>query len=200
MALLTLPIAIFKMKKAMAHTQAFPDASALRAPRSLDDLLLYRLWRAVRAGNAMATRMVEGGFGITRREWGMIGVLVQIGEVTSSEFAERLHPDRVSTSRGLRGLYEKKLVERRQDADDGREVHVRVSPSGMRLFGDLFPRIANLNADLLDGIDAAHIDALLQCLRHIELRAGALMAQGAVPEKADRRSGGTRYRWSKRDI
>ena len=48
--------------------QAFPDAGALRAPRSLDDLVLYRMVRAVRAGNGMATRLVEGGFGITRRE------------------------------------------------------------------------------------------------------------------------------------
>ncbi len=49
--------------------QAFPDAGALRTPRSLDDLLLYRMARAVRAGSGMATRLVEGGFGITRREW-----------------------------------------------------------------------------------------------------------------------------------
>lgn len=58
--------------------QAFPDAQALRAPRSLDDLLLYRLSRAMRAGSGMATRLVEGGFGITHREWGMIGMLAQI--------------------------------------------------------------------------------------------------------------------------
>jgi len=59
--------------------QAFPDAGALRTPRSLDDLVLYRMVRAVRAGNGMATRLVEGGFGITRREWGMIATLAQEG-------------------------------------------------------------------------------------------------------------------------
>jgi DNA-binding MarR family transcriptional regulator len=174
---------------------AFPDAVALRTPRSLDDLLLYRLSRAMRASSGMATRLVEGGFGITHREWGMIGMLAQIGEVTPSAFAERLHLDRVRTSRGLRSLFEKKLVERRQDADDRREVHVRLSPAGHQLFGELFPRIANLNTDLLDGIDAADIDILLQCLRRLELRGNELNAQGVVSERADRRSGGTRHRW-----
>ncbi|SFQ02272.1 MarR family winged helix-turn-helix transcriptional regulator [Variovorax sp. 770b2] len=177
---------------------AFPDAGALRAPRSLDDLLLYRLSRAARAGSGMATRMVEGGFGITRREWGMIGTLAEVGEITPSALAERLDLDRVRTSRGLRSLTDKKLVERRQDAEDRREVHVRLSPSGRQLFGELFPRIARLNTELLDGMDAAHIEIFLQCLRRLESRGTELSAQGVVPEKADRRSGGTRHHWPKR--
>jgi DNA-binding MarR family transcriptional regulator len=177
---------------------AFPDAGALRAPRSLDDLLLYRLSRAARAGSGMATRMVEGGFGITRREWGMIGTLAEVGEITPSALAERLNLDRVRTSRGLRSLTDKKLVERRQDTEDRREVHVRLSPSGRQLFGELFPRIARLNTELLDGMDAAHIEIFLQCLRRLESRGTELSAQGVVPEKADRRSGGTRHHWPKR--
>ena len=75
--------------------QAFPDAGALRAPSSLDDLLLYRLSRAVRTSSGMATRLVEGGFGITRREWGMIATLAQQGEMRSSALATHLHLDRV---------------------------------------------------------------------------------------------------------
>lgn len=179
--------------------QAFPDAGALRAPRSLDDLLLYRLSRAMRAGSGMATRLVEGGFGITRREWGMIATLAQEGEMTSSTLAMHLHLDRVRTSRGLRSLVEKKLVERRQDSEDRREVHVRLSASGQQLFGQLFPRIAGLNTGLLEGIAPAHLDIFLQCLQHLEQRGGELVAQGAIAEKADRRSGGTRHRWPERN-
>lgn len=178
--------------------QAFPDADALRAPRSLDDLLLYRLARAMRAGSGMATRLVEGGFGITRREWGMIATLAQEGEMTSSTLATHLHLDRVRTSRGLRSLVEKKLVERRQDSEDRREVHVRLSASGQQLFGQLFPRIAGLNTGLLEGIAPADLDVFLRCLQHLEQRGSVLVAQGAVAEKADRRSGGTRHRWPQR--
>ena len=181
-------------------TPAFPDASAVRAPRSLDDLLLYRFSRAVRASNGMATRLVEGGFGITQREWGMIATLAQQGEIRSSALAAHLHLDRVRTSRGLRGLVEKKLVVRRQDADDRREVHVRLSPSGRQLFDRMFPRIADLNVDLLEGIAPAHLDIFLQCLQHLEQRGNALSAQGVVAEKADRRSGGTRHRWPESNL
>jgi DNA-binding MarR family transcriptional regulator len=178
--------------------QAFPDAGALRTPRSLDDLVLYRMVRAVRAGNGMATRLVEGGFGITRREWGMIATLAQEGEMTSSALATLLHLDRVRTSRGLRSLVDKKLVHRRQNAEDRREVHVRLSASGQQLFGRLFPRIAGLNTELLEGVAPADLDAFLRCLQHLEQRGEALLAQGVVAEKADRRSGGTRHRWPER--
>ena len=178
--------------------QTFPDTMALRAPRALNDLLLYRLWRAVRASAGMATRIVEGGFGITHREWGMIGMLAQTGEIRPSVLAERMHLDRVSTSRGLRSLFEKKLIERRQDSDDRREVNVRLSPAGRQLFDDLFPRIASLNVDLLDGLDATYHDVFLECLRQLELRGSELNAQGCVQEKADRRSGGTRHHWPRR--
>ena len=178
--------------------QAFPDAGALRAPRSLDDLLLYRMARAVRAGSGMATRLVEGGFGITRRGGGMTATPAQEGEMTSSALAAQLHLDRVRTSRGLRSLVEKKLVHRRQNAEDRREVHVRLSASGQQLFGGLFPRIAGLNTELLEGIAPADMEAFLRCLRHLEQGGEELLAQGVVAEKADRRSGGTRHRWPER--
>lgn len=177
--------------------RALPDTTALRAPRALDDLLLYRLWNATRSSRAMATRIVEGGFGITHREWGMIGMLAQVGEIRPSALAEQLQLDRVRTSRGLRSLFEKRLIERRQNADDGREVHVRLSDAGQQLFEELFPRIAGLNVDLLEGLDAEHHHILLQCLYQLESRGNALNAQRAVPEKADRRAGGTRHHWSK---
>ena len=173
----------------------FPDITLLRAPRVLDDLLLFRVWRTMRACSGMAIRIVEGGFGITHREWGMIGMLAQVGEIRPSVLAERMQLDRVRTSRGLRSLFEKRLIERRQHADDRRAVHVQLSATGKQLFEELFPRIAGLNIDLLNGLDEESHETFLACLRQLELRGHELNAKGAVPERADRRSGGTRHHW-----
>ncbi|MDH6167905.1 DNA-binding MarR family transcriptional regulator [Variovorax boronicumulans] len=161
----------------------FPDAVALRTPRSIDDLLLYRIWRAARASNGMVTRMIEGGFGITRRELGMMGVLVEMGEITASQFAEHLDLDRASASIALRSLTGKKLVERRQDSEDRRLVHVRLSPSGRQLFDELLPRLSHLDVDLLDGIDAAHLEVFLDCLERLEMRGDELDARRIAREK-----------------
>ncbi|WP_307606438.1 MarR family winged helix-turn-helix transcriptional regulator [Variovorax boronicumulans] len=175
--------------------RALADTTEPSAPRVLDDLLLHRLWRALRPGSKLAACIVEERHGITHREWGLVGMLAQIGEIRPSELSERMKLDRVRTSRALRGLFDKALVERRQDTDDRREVHVQLSAAGRQLYEDVFPRIADLNTGLLDGLDERHHDVLLECLRRVELRSLELNAQDAVPEKADRRAGGTRRHW-----
>lgn len=153
---------------------------------------MYRLARVVRASSVMVTRLVEGGFGITRREWGMVASLYTIDEITSSALAERLQLDRVRTSRGLQGLVKKGLVNCRRSEADKRVVHVSLAEPGRQLYEQLFPRIAQLNTELLGAIDAAHVDVLVQCLQRLEAQGRAMSAMGRVTDKADRRTGGGR--------
>lgn len=155
---------------------------------------MYRLARVVRASSGMVTRLVEGGFGITRREWGMVASLYTIDEITSSALAERLQLDRVRTSRSLQGLVKKGLVRCRRSDADKRVVHVSLAEPGRRLYEQLFPRIAQLNTELLAAIDAGQVDALAQSLQRLESQGHAMSAMGRVTDKADRRSGGGRRR------
>jgi len=167
---------------------------ALLAPRSLDDLLMYRLARVVRASGGMVTRLVEGGFGITRREWGVIASLYPLQDIISSALAERLQLDRVRTSRTLQGLLKKGLVACRRDDADKRVVHVSLTEPGRRLYEQLFPRIAQLNTELLAAIAPAHVGVLAQCLQQLESQGRAMSAMGRVTDKADRRAGADRRR------
>lgn len=48
---------------------------------SIEDLLLYRLGRLASVGGAMVVRLCEGGYGITRREWAVIGQLYEGGSL-----------------------------------------------------------------------------------------------------------------------
>jgi hypothetical protein len=54
-----------------------PVASRLGRPETLDDLLLYRMARLPSVAGSMVIRLCEGRFGITRREWRLLGVLAQ---------------------------------------------------------------------------------------------------------------------------
>jgi len=167
---------------------------ALLAPQCLDDLLMYRLARVVRASGGMVTRLVEGGFGITRREWGVIASLYPLQDIISSALAERLQLDRVRTSRTLQGLLKKGLVACRRDDADKRVVHVSLTEPGRRLYEQLFPRIAQLNTELLAAIAPAHVGVLAQCLQQLESQGRAMSAMGRVTDKADRRAGADRRR------
>ena len=59
-----------------------------RQPSELDDLFLYHLARLMSSTGTMVVRLCEGGFGITRREWRMVGLLATKGAMQPSRLAE----------------------------------------------------------------------------------------------------------------
>src|SRR5688572_11079077 len=63
----------------------------LRAPRTLDDLLNYRLLRLFALGGAPVIRLLEGRYGIARREWRVLALLAAHGGMSPSALAERAH-------------------------------------------------------------------------------------------------------------
>ena len=60
---------------------------SLRHPARLDELLNYRLQRLHAASGAPVVRLLEGRFGITRREWRLLGTLADRGPTSPSQLA-----------------------------------------------------------------------------------------------------------------
>ena len=96
----------------------------LREPRTLDDLLNYRLLRLFALGGAPVIRLLEGRYGIARREWRVLALLAAHGAMAPSLLAERAHLDRPRTSRALSALVAKGLVLRTVVARDARRARV----------------------------------------------------------------------------
>ncbi|HMW53927.1 MAG TPA: hypothetical protein PKD33_17695, partial [Rhodocyclaceae bacterium] len=65
------------------------DAHRLRAPRHVDELFLYRLMRLASSARPLVVRLCEQQFGITRREWSVLGLLAQHEGLSPSALAER---------------------------------------------------------------------------------------------------------------
>jgi DNA-binding MarR family transcriptional regulator len=163
--------------------------SDLTDPQRLNDLLLFRLSRISSAAGAAVVRLCEGGHGITRREWRLLAQLADAGgPLTPSTLAERVQLDRARTSRALSSLVAKALVSRHLRAGDHRFAQVTLTPTGHALHAALFPQVAAINRRLLDGLDAAQVEALQALLDHLDQQAAQ-----AVPEadglRADRHRG-----------
>ena len=60
----------------------------LRAPRRLADLINFRLQRCHSLSGAPVIRLLEGRYGITRREWRLLATLADHGPLSPSELAE----------------------------------------------------------------------------------------------------------------
>lgn len=168
------------------------ERQRLRHPKTLGDLLIYRLGRLYATAGAMTLRVCEGEFGIPRREWRLLAVLAvlgEAGELQPSELAMRAELDRARTSRALTGLQAKGLVERHVVASDRRLARVRLTDAGRALHARMLPRVAAINGAILAPLDDGRVAALDDLLGTLQRQATQLLGASVWP-KADRRRGG----------
>ena len=165
-----------------------PSAPRLIDPVTLDDLLLYRLTRLLGVAGSPVIRLCEGRFGITRREWRLLALLVREEVLLSSQLAEKAQLDRARTSKAITSLVAKKLLRRETRPGDRRQAVLALTESGRALYDALFPLVREINRDLLDGFSEAEVQRLEEMLETLQRRADAWVAQPELP-KANRRRG-----------
>jgi len=161
-----------------------PAPSRLGAPESLQDLLLFRLWRITSRSSRVMNRICEREFGITRREWRVLAHLALGEGVLSSQLAERVELDRARTSRAISNLKDKRLVSRTPRPSDRREVVLHLTDAGRELYAALFPRAVQVNAELLTPFTAVEQAQLEQLLGRLHVQA-TRMAERITPAGDD---------------
>lgn len=169
-----------------------PPSMSFFQPASVEDLLNYRLNRLLASSGAMVTRLCEGRYGITRREWRLICVLSEHGAMSPSQLAAHAHLERPRISRHVSDLVAKKLVERAVDPLDGRRALVHVTADGRALHAELFPLSVELNNRVLAVLTPGERTVLDATLAKLTTAADELVLAPPVPEKADRHAGGRR--------
>jgi DNA-binding MarR family transcriptional regulator len=167
---------------------------SLAEPQSVDELLNYRLARLLSATSAAGIRLLEGRFGVTRREWGLLGLLAVGGPMSPSALAARAGLDRAKVSLSLNGLAEKGLTRRSSVRGDARRVSVALTEQGRAVYEEAFPPLAAIHKAVLTALTANEIRFLDDVLMRLAESAQRLNASEPVAEKADRRHGGSRAR------
>ncbi|MCW5660281.1 MAG: MarR family transcriptional regulator [Burkholderiaceae bacterium] len=161
---------------------------SIEDPSGIQDLLLFRLSKILSIGGSMVTRICEGQFGITRREWAVLALVAQADEMRWSQIIKQSELDNARLSRAVSSLVAKGLAVKRQVPSRG--VWVSLTDSGKTVFAELFPVTRAVNLRLLEGLGAAERKQLGLALDSIHQRAIDL-AEGTHLPKADRRRGRT---------
>lgn|SRR5512139_2848697 len=159
---------------------------SIEDPSGIQDLVLFRLSKILAIGGSMVTRICEGQYGITRREWAVMALVGQAGEMSWSKIVEESEIDEAPLSRAISSLAAKGLVSKRRVPSRG--VWVALTDSGKAVFAEFFPVTRSINLRLLEGLDHAELTQFSAALESIHQRAVAL-EEGAHLPKADRRRG-----------
>ena len=162
----------------------------LADPEAAQHLLMYRLNRLLAVAGSLVVRLCEGGYGITRREWGLLMWLAERPGMPPAELAQRLGLDRARTSRAITSLLSKKLITRNAMPGDRRQAVLSLTPAGQVVHDDLFPQIKALNQALLAGLDEAAVATLDATLSHLQRQAEALVATRTDVPRTYRLRGG----------
>ncbi len=163
-----------------------------RSPQRLGELLNFRLQALHALSGAPVVRMLEGRHGITRREWRLLAWLAEMGPMSPSDLALSCQLDRARTSRAIGNLVTKGLVGRTLLAHDPRRARVAVTPEGQRLYGQVFPEVARIHAQLVEVLDDAQLQTLDAVMALLTAQARTLNERVATDVKVQRQAGGSR--------
>lgn len=165
----------------------------LRDPRTPDDLLNYRLLRLFALAGAPVVRLCEGRYGVTRREFRLLSLVVEGGSMSPSRLSELAHLDAARSSRVVAALMKKQLVRRDVQDGDRRFALIAATPKGRELHRELFPQIADVNRRIVSVLDAKQVEALDHILSVLTDHAKAVNGSILLDVSADRGRGRERH-------
>lgn len=160
---------------------------------TLRDMVVFRIYRAWSAANPIFTRLCEGRFNITRREWRILATSVAHGRLGSAALARAAKLDSVRTSRTISSLCEKGWMLRQRDTRDARNIFVEASPQGLELYRLIMPTVVELNAQVTQDLEAEELRVLNGALDKIIQRSLRMQEAEVIKDRPHRGQGG-RYR------
>jgi DNA-binding MarR family transcriptional regulator len=161
----------------------------LKQPAGIEDLLLFRMHKVIALGGGVVTRICEGHFGITRREWTVLAILARADAMAWTEAAQRCELDDARLSRAVSSLAEKGLLQKSHLPD--RQVVLALTAEGKELYAAIYPLAYEVHVEMLKALDDDLVAALEDALQRLHDQAEELVRKTDVP-KARRSRGGRR--------
>jgi DNA-binding MarR family transcriptional regulator len=151
------------------------NAAALSRPPPPFELTKYLPFRLTLLSNRL-TRRVARFYGqkykLTAPEWRTMAVLGQSGAMSANNVIAQTTMDKVRVSRAVAKLLKTGYITRESDPDDRRRAILALTPKGVEIYRQIVPLVQEIEAELLEilnateraGLDAAlaKIEALLE--------------------------------------
>jgi DNA-binding MarR family transcriptional regulator len=144
--------------------------AALSKPRvlRLEGFVPFRLNRLADAVSQYLAVIYRDRFGLEIPAWRVIATVGEDGRCTAQHVADstRMHKTRVS--RAIAQLMRRRLIERATSARDRREMPLRLTPAGRRLYAQLVPLALARERALLGCLDDPARRSLERALGQLE--------------------------------
>ncbi|MBT7950737.1 MAG: winged helix-turn-helix transcriptional regulator [Gammaproteobacteria bacterium] len=152
-------------------------SKAVPKPLDLKKFLPYRLSIVTNKVSYNLGCMYADKFGMSTAEWRVMAVLGQEKDLSAEEVCTKTEMDKVTVSRAVTRMIEKKHIIRKFSEQDRRRSILRLSKSGYSIYTQIVPMARSYEAKLLEGFSKKEQQQLDQLLD--KLNQQALIVSGS---------------------
>lgn len=106
---------------------------------------------------------------ISVTEWRILAVLGRFPGLSASEVVDRTAMDKVTISRAVKNMGDKKLLERNTDSRDRRRQRLFITRgAGEEVLGDVIPRAQRYETALLQSLNKGELQSLLETMMKLQ--------------------------------
>ena len=157
-----------------------------KAPLKLEQFLPYRLNVVASLVSQALSRVYAKRYRIGIPEWRVLVTLGQFGVMTGKAIGEHTHMHKTKVSRAVALLEKRKLLARRVNRADMRELFLSLTAGGRAIYEELAPHALDFARRLTDILTPDDREAFNRALQQITDRSAQLVAE-TVGREAQRR-------------
>lgn len=134
---------------------------------SIEDVITFRLQRLVSIGERAGQQWSERMFDLSLNEWRLLALVKARAPSRAGDLADLLLMDKSQTSRVIKSLLAKELIENLPDPEDGRAISLRPTHKAEALYHDVFEEVMASNERILDPLSDEEVQAFHQILEKL---------------------------------
>lgn len=126
---------------------------------SIEDVITFRLQRLVSIGDRAGHQWSERMFDLSLNEWRLLALVKARAPARAGDIADLLVMDKSQTSRVIKVLLGKGLIENMPDPDDGRAVSLKTTEKANLLYQAVFEEVMRSNERILAPLSEEEVRA-----------------------------------------
>jgi DNA-binding MarR family transcriptional regulator len=151
-----------------------------RAPLKLEQFLPYQLSLVATLVSLALSRVYSRRYHIGVPEWRVLVTLGQYGALNGKTIGARTQMHKTKVSRAVAHLEKRKLLTRRVNRDDMREIFLSLTAAGRAMYEELTPHALDFARRLTEILTPADREAFLRALAQITESSAQLVAEEMV--------------------
>jgi len=128
--------------------------------QSIEQVITYRLQRLVSIGERAGHQWSERMFDLSLNEWRLLALVKARAPSRAGDMADLLVMDKSQTSRVIKSLLKKGLIENTPDPDDGRAISLKPTVKAQTLYADVFEEVMRSNERILSPLSDEEVQML----------------------------------------